>query len=388
MMRDVFQARYGAGAGARQVWAPGRVNLIGEHTDYNLLPVFPMALQFGVRILFRARADSAVRLAATAAGFEDRTFNLEAEIPPYAAGDWGNYAKAAAQALVRHLKIKRGLDAVVDGDLPMSAGLSSSSALVVAMALALLDANGAEVDRLELAGWMAAAEHYVGTRGGGMDQAICLGGKRGHAALIEFAPLRLTPVPVPSGWRFLVAHSMVEASKSAGAREHYNQCVADCRAAAAVMGDYRSLVAESSQQEVLERGRARLPERLFRRWRHQITEGRRVYQARDAMEASDAAQFGSLMLASHASMRDDYRISCAEVDRLVVAAMDAGAFGARMTGAGFGGFVVALTDQASWPQVARRLEEQFYSPQGISASATGRMFAVEPSPGAAVSPHE
>jgi galactokinase len=309
---------------------------------------------------------------------------LGAEIPAYPAGDWGNYAKAAAQALVGRWSITRGMDAVVSGDLPMAAGLSSSSAMVVASALALLDANAMEVDRIELAELMAAAEHYVGTRGGGMDQAICLGGRRGHAALIEFAPLKLMPVAVPPDWRFLIAHSMVQASKSAGAREHYNQCVADCRAAAAVMGDFRALVAEPSEEEVLTRGQALLDDRLFRRFRHQITEGRRVYRACDAMTAGDAERFGALMLASHKSMRDDYLISCPEVDRLVEVAMDSGAIGARMTGAGFGGFVVALTDAARVDSLMGQMEERFYAPRGVSGLAAGHLLIVEPSEGAAV----
>jgi galactokinase len=385
MMRELFESRYGASAGARLASAPGRVNLIGEHTDYNLLPVFPMALHRGIRILFRPRGDATVRLAATAPDCEDRSFELAADIPCYAAGDWGNYAKAAAQALVGRWEIARGVDAVVSGDLPMAAGLSSSSAMVVASALALLDANGVDADRIELAGLMASAEHYVGTRGGGMDQAICLGGRRGHAALIEFAPLKLTPVAVPPDWRFIVAHSMVKASKSAGAREHYNRCVADCRAAAAVMGDYRALVAEPSEQEVLARGQALLDDRLFRRWRHQVTEGRRVYRARDAMATGGTVQFGALMLASHASMRDDYAITCGEVDRLVETTMESGAIGARMTGAGFGGFVVALSDAAGADALMGQIEERFYAPRGVSGLAAGHLFVVEPSGGATVS---
>ncbi|MEN6601935.1 MAG: galactokinase [Bryobacteraceae bacterium] len=385
MMRELFESRFGSSQGARLVTAPGRVNLIGEHTDYNLLPVFPMALQFGIRILFRPRGDASVRLASTAPGFGDRSFELQTEIQPYAAGDWGNYVKAAAQAVAEHWNLKRGMDAVVSGDLPMSAGLSSSSAMVVASALALLDVDRVAADRIELAELMAAAEHYVGTHGGGMDQAICLGGKRGHAALIEFAPLRITPVAVPEHWRFLVAHSMVKANKSAGAREHYNQCVADCRAAAAIMGDFRTLVGAANEEDVLAQGQARLEDRLFHRFRHQVSEGRRVYLARDAMAAGDAKRFGSLMLASHRSMRDDYLISCPEVDQLVDTAMTSGAIGARMTGAGFGGFVVALTDAANVDSLIRRLDQRFYAARGVSGVMAGHLFQVEPSGGAAVS---
>src|SRR5262249_61243693 len=162
--------------------------------------------------------------------------------------------KAAAQALARRAPIRRGFDALVEGDVPSAAGLSSSSALVVACALALLAANGTEIDPLELMELCARGERYVGTHSGGMDQAICLGGRAAHAALIEFEPLRLRPTPVPSDWRFVIANTLVEAKKSGAAQAGYNARVRECAEALRHLGarSYRDLVAEHSPGELLE----------------------------------------------------------------------------------------------------------------------------------------
>ena len=219
MLTQLFEASFGALRGGWVVRAPGRVNLIGEHTDYNDLPVLPMAIQREVRIVCSARTDGRVRLVNAAARFGRREFELAAEIAPFERGDWGNYAKAAAQALARERGAQRGFDAVVEGDVPPAAGLSSSSALVVACGLALAAVNEVASEPLAFAELMARGERYVGTNSGGMDQAICLAGEAGHAAKIDFHPLRAEALPVPSDWRFLVAHSLVLADKSGAARD-------------------------------------------------------------------------------------------------------------------------------------------------------------------------
>jgi galactokinase len=326
------------------VSAPGRVNLVGEHTDYNGLPVFPMAIQRAVNISFRPRGDARIRLENLDPRFEPREFDVGPEIEPFAAGDWGNYAKAAAQALARRAPIRRGFEALVDGDIPSAAGLSSSSALVVATTLALLAANETEIDPLELMDLCARAEHYVGTRSGGMDQAICLGGRAGHAVLIDFEPLRLRPTPVPSDWRFVIANTFVEAKKSGSAQAGYNARVREC--AEALRGlearTYRDLVERHPLGELLELADEKLRDPLRRRFRHVVSESARVEDARAAMLEGDLDAFGRLMDASHASLRDEYEVSCPELDRLVERARAGGAAGARLTGAGFGGCAVAL----------------------------------------------
>src|SRR5256886_8064273 len=205
------------------VRAPGRVNLIGEHIDYCGLPVFPMALRQSLHIAFHPRSDRETRLVNRDPRFAPSAFAVTESIPPAPAGDWGNYARAAAQALAQRFPDLRGVDALVESDLPIAAGLSSSSALLVAMALAIMHANGVSVPSLELMELLGRGERYVGTAGGGMDQAIILGARAGGASRIDFHPLRLTPTAVPGDWQFLVAWSLVHAEKSGGARQAYNE---------------------------------------------------------------------------------------------------------------------------------------------------------------------
>ncbi len=373
--------------------APGRVNLIGEHIDYCGLPVFPMAIGRSTRVAFQPRADREIRLLNSDPRFAPDTFTLTARIPPAPAGDWTNYARAAAQALVQRRLDLKGIDAVVDSDLPIAAGLSSSSALVVAAALAILHANGASVPPLELMDLLARGERYVGTAGGGMDHAIILGARTGCASRIDFHPLRLTPTPVPAGWQFIVAWSMVHAEKSGAAREGYNQRPGQAddarRLVATELGKpadttYPALLAAASVDELLDVAQKPLTGVLARRFRHVVTEGTRVRHAEAAMAAGDFAAFGRLLDASHQSLRDDYEVSHPELDRLVELAREAGAAGARLTGAGFGGSIVALCSVERAPRVLEVLAERFYAPRGAADDIARHMFIAEPSAGAEV----
>ncbi|MBK7876215.1 MAG: galactokinase [Planctomycetes bacterium] len=404
------------------VRAPGRVNLIGEHTDYNGLPVFPMAIQREVRVVLAPRDDARVRLVNVAARFAPRAFELAPAIEPYARGDWGNYAKAAAQMLVERAGIRRGADLVVEGDVPVAAGLSSSSAFLVACTLALLAANGIALERAhallaaneveradgllapqgitigrtELAELCARAERFVGTQSGGMDQAICLGGRAGHALVIDFAPMRSEAVRMPDDWRFVIADTGVKAEKSGAARDAYNARTKECRAAlervraswSGAPSSWFELVERHATEELLERasrafassgavrsspggeGTGAPGDVLLRRFRHVVTEGARVRGARAAMLAGDARGFGARMDASHASLRDDYDVSCAELDELVHLAHSAGALGARLTGAGFGGCIVALVRADDAARVVSELRARYHAPRGLDAEAS------------------
>jgi len=233
-LRQAFIRELGASP-AGVIRAPGRVNLIGEHIDYNGFGVLPMAIDRAVRAAWRPRADRVVRLR-SADGYPPREFALEPEIPPYGTGDWGNYAKAAAQGLFQRLgggaKLC-GADLLVTSTLPPSAGLSSSSALVVLAALVLLEAARLSMPELALATLLADAEQYVGTQGGGMDQAASLLGRSGHALRIDFRPLRVTPIPLLPGHVIVVANSLARASKAESVG--YNTRAAECRLAAAVL---------------------------------------------------------------------------------------------------------------------------------------------------------
>ncbi len=318
--------------------APGRVNLIGEHIDYHGLAVLPMALERRVRIEFRARDDGRIR--AASAGYGEREFEWTNDLRPVAAGDWENYLRAAARAVAGRWGVGRGLDASIESDLPAAAGLSSSSALIVACTLALLQANGITASFAELMEVLPEGEHFVGTRGGGMDHAAALTARRGYATLVEFEPLAVRHVAVPEGWRFLVAHSGVTAEKSGAVREQYNARRAAGSTALAHLGAAR-------YRDVLDGDLAAMVRRLPTveerdAFLHVTTEALRVRRAVTAMESGDAACFGRLLVESHASLRDRLKVSCPALDELVAKALAAGAWGARLTGAGFGGSVVVL----------------------------------------------
>jgi galactokinase len=374
--------------------APGRVNLIGEHIDYVGLPVFPIALQREVRMYFRARVDRDVRVVNVDPQYTQRDFTVSGEIERYPPGDWGNYLKAAAQELERRYGPLRGFDAVMESTLPVAAGLSSSSAVVVAAARCLLAASGLDVSVLELAAALAAAERYVGTQGGGMDQAICLGAERRSAARIDFAPLGLTHTAVPEEWRFVVASSMVRAEKSSALNAEYNARRKDCEEALyAVIAhfdtprsltSYADVLYELSPLDLEEAIDQVLSERLRKRFRHAVTEATRVALAEEAMRAANAPRFGGLMSASHASLRDDFDVSCEELDRLTAIAESAGAMGARLTGAGFGGCVVALSNTDHVNGVLDALRRDYYEPRGYPGPLERHLFVAEPSAGASV----
>ena len=380
-------------AGRWRAVAPGRVNLIGEHTDYNGLPVLPIAIDRDVRVDFRVTGEAMVRLHSPVARFAPFAFQLKRRIDAAAQGDWSNYVRAAARGLLEYgVELRRGIEGSVSGDVPIASGLSSSSALVVASALALLKANGVEVGRMELAALMAKAERFVGLQGGGMDQAACLHGLEGHALRIEFEPLRVTPVAVPVGWRWVVASSLKRAEKSAGAREAYNERARQCREALAEVGargiggrdTYAHLVAVGDVDALLGDARRVLPAVLFHRFRHVVTEGRRVALAEEAMRNGEMGRFGDLMVRSHESLRDDYEVSTAELDELVEVALGAGAAGARLTGAGFGGCAVALCDELAVGPVMEALAGRFYAPRLGERPGRDVMFAAKPSRGARV----
>lgn len=376
--------------------APGRVNLVGEHTDYNGLPVLPMTLDRHVRVRFRALPNPAVRLSSDRAGFPRFAFRLDSRIRPAPAGHWSNYARAAAKGLLDHgVALERGIAGAVSGSLPIAAGLSSSSALVVASALALLHANQRSVPPLELAELAARAERFAGAEGGGMDQAASLCGVANHALRIDFGPLRATPVAIPERWRWVVAHSLARAEKTGNARLAYNERVRECREAARLLGTHfdrqaartlGDLVSALGTNVLLDRASRILPAVLLRRTRHVLTEARRVELAQRAMAESRPAEFGALMVQSHESLRDDYDASTPELDAIVSVALQAGAAGARLTGAGFGGCAVVLCAGGEEEAVMDALAERFYAPRLGRPPRQDELFAVQPSNGARVRP--
>lgn len=387
---ELFRDLHG-GAPSARVDAPGRVNLMGDHIDYNGLSVLPMALERHVTVLLRPRPDSIVRAATTAPGFEPREFKVDAPLQRFPAGDWGNYAKAAINDLARDTDTTRGFDAVVHSNVPVAAGLSSSSALVVAFALAWLHANRRDMEPLDLADRLAAAEHFVGTRGGGMDQAICLGAKRGAACRIDFRPLRVECRPVPPGWTFLIAASGVRAEKSGMARAMYNARTTECREAIRSVNPVLGQAEDAGWKETLARhptgtllaaAEDVLVDTLFRRFRHVVTEAARVSRCEAALQEASIAGFGGILRESHESLAHDYEVSIPELDELVELAVESGAHGARLTGAGFGGCIVALCPADRVEEVAQALAEGYYTPRGLAADTM--LFPARPGAGARV----
>ena len=324
------------------VAAPGRVNLIGEHIDYHGLPVLPIALQRRVRVTFQPRADR--RIHAVSGSYGAREFEWTDDPAPVAHGDWENYLRAAARVARTFLPDDRvGIDSEIASDLPAAAGLSSSSALIVAILLALLRANGCRPTFEQLMEVLPDGEQFVGTRGGGMDHAASLASRAGCASLIGFNPVTIRHIPIPEDWGFLVANSMVRAEKSGAAREEYN-----ARRNATVTA--REKIAAGEGLTPLER----------EAYLHVTTEAQRVADAVAAIGRDDAATFGKLLLESHESLRDRLRVSCPALDRLVEASVDSGAIGARLTGAGFGGCAVVFARRADLDRVREGLVGTFY----------------------------
>ncbi len=216
--------------------APGRVNLIGEHTDYNALPVLPIAIEKNILVVFSINDDNVVRIFNHNPKFEYREFTIDEDTTPYKTGDWGNYVKAGIFWLPP--KNKNGFNALIFGNVPSASGLSSSSALVVASALTFLRANDIKIERLDLADSLSKAEHYVGTMGGGMDQAISLLGKEGSALSIDFHPLEINNVNIPKDVCFVVINSMISAPKTEAARFKYNRRPIECKIVTAFLNKF------------------------------------------------------------------------------------------------------------------------------------------------------
>lgn len=393
-LEEVFRTRFGSEP-THLSRAPGRVNLIGEHIDYNGLPVLPMAIQREARIVLRPRDDGIVRLANTDPGFETVEFEVGVAIEPGPGGHWGNYVRAPAQELARRQAIFQGFDGVLSSDIPVAAGLSSSSALVNAVGLALAEINAVGLDALSLAQIMAEAEQYTGTRGGGMDQAISMAGRAGHAARIDFAPLRVRHIPVPEDWRFVVADTGVRAEKSGPAQAAYNRRRAECAEALDQVGTelsrtgrlprlpstYSELLLKVHHDEVMAVAEGVLGATLLKRMRHVVTENARVIEAQDLLSQADHVGFGTLMDASHGSLRTDYHVSSGELDELVALAKEGGAAGARLTGAGFGGCIVAMASLATVDEVIEALVDGYYAPRGLDRIDQS-LFMATPSGGA------
>ncbi len=367
----------------RVVRAPGRVNLIGEHTDYNDGFVFPMAIEPEVRIVCRAREDGLVRIASTAFPGEIAQFSVEGRIER-TEPRWANYSRGVAAQLVAAGIPLTGMDALISNTLPVGGGLSSSAAIEVATAVAFLALGGLEIDASRLALICQKAEHeYAGVPCGIMDQTAVISSRAGHAMQLDCRDLSRQYVGIdPNELRILIVNSMVRHELSGGEYAHRrSQCeqgVAFFRLNNPSVKAMRDVTLKQ-----LDEARDRLDPIVYRRCRHVVTENARTLDAATRLTRREYEAAGKLMAQSHASLRDDYEVSCPELDFLAEQAMAIkGVYGARMTGGGFGGCIVALVQPRAIDnaveQLARLYKDKFnIAPAAYITTATAGASVVE-----------
>lgn len=356
-LRDGFAAAFG-GAPDAVARAPGRVNLIGEHTDYNDGFVLPCALGVETRVAVRRRDDRTIRVTACDFGNEADAFDLDAPTVRSAAGGWRDYVRGTIAAL-RDLPLD-GVDLAIAGDIPRGCGLSSSASLEVAVGLAVTHAARLTVarDRLALAG--QRAEHdFAGVRCGIMDQLVSAAAVADAALLIDCRDLSRVAVPFPADAAIAVVQSGVARGLVDG---HYNRRRAECAEAARLLG-VASLRNATLDDAML------LPGTVGARARHVASENARTLAAARALGDGELARLGALMADSQRSMRDDFAITVPAVDRLVEIARTAiaatgGGGGARMTGGGFGGAVVVITRRDRIGPVIEAIRRDYRAPDG------------------------
>jgi len=354
----------------RIIRAPGRVNLIGEHTDYNEGFVFPMAIEPEVLVGCRRRDDALVRIASTVFPGDLVEIPLQEKITP-GEPKWANYSRGVVAELRAAGVPLSGADLLVANTLPVGGGLSSSAAIEVGTALALLLITGAEdMDRGRLALLCQKAEHeFAGVPVGIMDQTAVAASQAGHAMLLDCRDYSKRFIPIDSrDLRVVVANTMVKHELSGG---EYAKRRAQCEEGVAAIQKIRPEVKalRDATMHDLDQVKAEISDVVYRRCRHVIGENLRATEGAGKLARQSYEDFGELMRQSHISLRDDYEVSCPELDFLVEEAGKVkGVYGARMTGGGFGGCIVALVQPRAVESLMVRLK-QTYEPK----------FGVEPS---------
>lgn len=402
-----FRDRFGATGQVHIVRAPGRVNLIGEHTDYNHGYVMPAALDKDVVILAQPRSDDMIHLHNSERLFAPITFPIASQVPPAPRGDWGNYARGVVQVFTQFMgSSPPGMDLLIVSasphGVPRGAGLSSSTAFTVALGLTLCHLAGWSIEPEQLIQLCSDSEWYVGTRGGIMDQFAALFGRKGHALFLDCRPgsnghYRYQPLPLPQTYRLLVVDSGIHHENTHG---EFNQRVAACRAGVALLRrDHPTIThlrdVQAIPWDLLE---PLLPERISvgdlvkanidlgelpgltpstqlhvrARCRHIWSENQRVVHAVDALESNNIEALGDLLDEAHRSARDDYAISCPELEVLIKSAHEVdGVYGTRLTGAGWGGCIIALVHEDAVQHFQQHIQQRYQE-------ATGQIAAIFP----------
>jgi len=372
-LRSQFVARFGA---APQLYrAPGRVNLIGEHTDYNDGFVLPAAIDLATYVGAARREDR--RLVVHSLAF-DESVEVDLDAAPAPRRHWSDYVVGVVLGLEREGVRLSGANMMLATELPMGAGLSTSAALEVAVGYAFCDLAGSTVDRKGLALLCQRAENeFVGMRCGVMDQLISCCGVAGHALLIDCRTLAMRAAPLDARARLVICNTMVGHELAAS---EYNKRREECERAVALLSaeidGVRAL--RDVSPEALARYGAAWPGAILRRARHVVTENARTLAAAAALEAGDLTLFGRLMNESHASLRDDYEVSCAEADLMVDLAQGMeGVLGARLTGGGFGGSTVNLVEADAVERFTLFIAQAYRNAMGL----TPQIFCAMPSAG-------
>jgi galactokinase len=365
------------GTSARLFRAPGRVNVIGEHTDYNDGFVMPAALGFYTWVA-AAKREGRV-LEAYSAHFDEKISLSLDELSGPPRRHWSDFIRGVAAGLQNGGYKLAGANLVIHGEVPLGAGLSSSAALEVATALALGSVSGIDVPPLDLVKLCQKAEHeFVGTRCGIMDQFVAVYGATGHALMLDCRSLEYQLLPMPDNFRLVVCNSMVRHELASG---EYNRRRADCEEGVKLLQPHLPEIRALRDVEVadLEAWKQVLPSTVYRRCRHVVTEDQRVLAAAKALQSGEAERFGNLMYESHTSLRDDYEVSCKELDLLVdLASSRAGVYGARMTGGGFGGCTVNLLRADAADSFKEHISQAYREATGIIPE----IYVCEPAQGA------
>jgi len=380
-LQETFRKRYeDTGLKSGVFAAPGRVNLIGEHTDYNDGFVLPMALEKKIMAAAQLREDR--KVVAYDMNYEPEiSFDLD-NLVKNKENNWANYLMGVADELQKRDYQLQGLNIVLEGDVPSAAGLSSSAALEVVTAMAFDRLLGLEVDPVEMALLCQAAENnFVGVNCGIMDQYISRLGREGHALMIDCRSNEYELVPFQNeNYRIVICNTNVQRSL---VDSEYNRRREECSKAVDFFDsklDKKVTALRDVTVKELEQYESKLPEITAARARHVVTENRRVKESVEALNEGDFVRFGQLMYDSHESLRDDYEVSCEELDILVELAQKQNeALGARMTGAGFGGCTVNLVYEKSTSEFTEALHRGYKKETGIEPD----IYVSFPAPGAA-----
>lgn len=373
-VQRAFQVRFGA-APRYVVRAPGRVNLIGEHTDYNDGFVLPMAIEHGVWIALRPRHDRQVLIYSLD---YEQTVSFSLDGFRHGKKRWGEYIKGVARALQRKGYALTGWEGVMCGNVPIGAGLSSSAAAEMAAASAFAAAGEINIPPHEMALAGQNAENaWVGVHCGIMDQMVSAAARQGHALFLDCRTLATEDVPMPGGVSVVIMDTSTRRGLVGTA---YNERRAQCEAAAQHFG---VPALRDVSTEMLAQDRAGLDEVTYRRARHVVTENERVLEAVRAMRQGDATRLGALFTASHISLRDDFEVTNTALNQIVDAALaQPGCLGARMTGAGFGGCAVALVQSDQSEAFSEALKAAYHALSGYQATT----YICTPAQGAEIIP--